>query len=1518
VLLHNVPSLRLVFLNACETARVSKQAGLDPFAGVAAAMVMAGIPAVVAMQFPITDEAAIRFAGRFYPLLAAGEPVDYAVGQGRLAIRVAESETLEWATPVLFMRAPDGAIFQVSEEWKAKQRLRDLPSDQDEELAQRLEQLYIDGLAAYYTGEWEKACTKLQAVVDVQPDYEQGDAHAKLQDARRQQELHGLYTQAQAARAEEDWETALAALKDLTAQKADFMDAAALLESVRRQKQLGDYYAQAQRLARAEQWRAVVSVFAKIAALDPEHPDPDGLLPIAERQVAEQKRQARLTSLYGRAVREMDAGRWAEARAILAELEEAEPGFRNAAQLLARAETEIERRQARRQQEEQVATLYQEAQTQARAGQWPQALERVKQIEALDPHFDDPEGIAAQAQGEIDRRQRLEALYSQAQSARARGEWSQAVAALQALVGEDAGYRDAATLLAEAEKQEALDGHYAQAQKQHRAGKWQAVVETFARMAEIEPDYADPEGLLPAAQRSLAEQQRRAKLDELYQRAAQAMEAGQWARARPLLAQIREMEPGYRESEQLLDRAEAEIEQAKAERERQEQIASLYEQAQSLARARQWRPALTKMDEIHALDAQFADPEGIAARAREKVAQEEAEAQRQNELAALYAEAVRLLKAEQYQEALEAWGKVQALDPRYPDRKKVQATARKKLARLAKPATKRRVPRWIGIAAGMLLVAVVVAAVIVMIHNLSTAPPTPGRIPAELGVGAVWQWSDGSAMVLVPAGDFWMGSSDPDTDPSEWPQHQVYLDAFWIDRTELTNAQYQRCVRDEGCTSPSETTSYTRESYYGDPEFDDYPVIVNWEQANAYCAWAGKRLPTEAEWEKAARGTDRRIYPWGNTFDGTLTNFCDANCPFPQRNSDWDDGYADTAPVGSYEGGASPYDAWDMAGNMHEWTTSLDKAYPYDATDGREDPEAAGQRVARGGSLGSHIVHSASRWSRSPTKSEIDLGFRCVRSASEPTQASPAPTDTKPPATQAARATEIKAPAPTQTSVPADPWSEVIVAPNGKIRIAFVGPLSGDSAEWGTAMRMAFEMALAKASSIHGFDLEAVIMDGGCDESIGKQTASELVSDPSIVGVIGHGCSMSCRSGNLLYDEAHLVTISPSCSEPDLTGYGWETFNRVAPRNDSIGWETDLANVASTGTYQQFADDFQEHYGQPIPEVLWEGGSNLAVFAAHTYDAAGILIQSIEQVAVVDASGNLVTGRQVLARAVRLTSGYEGATGVVSFDENGDRVLTATTLPGTETIPLSELASSIPWLPYDRNAVPSTLFVVFNLSKPPFNDVLVRQAFALVVDRSAVADVAETLGVAQPAPATTFTPPAVLGRDLYEQVGMAFDPSQARQLLAQAGYPNGVGFPRTTMAFNCSERYLLDKSGNQAIAQAVAAMWEEHLQIGIDLECVEVWDDYVAQLWSDAPAIFRLGWIADVMDPDNFLAWFSTGNGASWSHFSNAEFNRLVEEAAAAADDPATRQALYIKAERILCEQEAVIIPLYHYYLSLQ
>ncbi len=127
VLLRDAPSIRLVFLNACETARTAQERGQDPFAGVAAGLVMAGIPAVIAMQFPITDDAAITFAQWVYPLLARGYPVDAAVAEGRRAVRLAEPETMEWGTPVLFMRSPQGIIFQVSEAERARLPAPELP-----------------------------------------------------------------------------------------------------------------------------------------------------------------------------------------------------------------------------------------------------------------------------------------------------------------------------------------------------------------------------------------------------------------------------------------------------------------------------------------------------------------------------------------------------------------------------------------------------------------------------------------------------------------------------------------------------------------------------------------------------------------------------------------------------------------------------------------------------------------------------------------------------------------------------------------------------------------------------------------------------------------------------------------------------------------------------------------------------------------------------------------------------------------------------------------------------------------------------------------------------------------------------------------------------------------------------------------------------------------------------------------------------------------------------------------------
>jgi serine/threonine-protein kinase len=229
-------------------------------------------------------------------------------------------------------------------------------------------------------------------------------------------------------------------------------------------------------------------------------------------------------------------------------------------------------------------------------------------------------------------------------------------------------------------------------------------------------------------------------------------------------------------------------------------------------------------------------------------------------------------------------------------------------------------------------------------------------------------------MVYVPSGEFTMGSHTGSDD--ELPVHSVNLDAFWFDRTEVSNGQYRKCVDSGQCLAPTTSASWTHGSYFGNPSFDDYPVIfVTWEQAKTYCAWAGARLPTEAEWEKAARGTDGRTYPWGERIDCDRANVLgnDGRC------------VGDTTRVGSYPSGASPYGALDMAGNVREWTSSLHRDYPYDAGDGREDMQDGRRRVIRGGSWFGHIpgeTRSAARSETQPAYWDYSIGFRCAVSES--------------------------------------------------------------------------------------------------------------------------------------------------------------------------------------------------------------------------------------------------------------------------------------------------------------------------------------------------------------------------------------------------------------------------------------------------------------------------------------------------------------------------------------------------------
>jgi len=445
------------------------------------------------------------------------------------------------------------------------------------------------------------------------------------------------------------------------------------------------------------------------------------------------------------------------------------------------------------------------------------------------------------------------------------------------------------------------------------------------------------------------------------------------------------------------------LQEEQARKKRQNEIDKFLHQADTAVNLGDWNLAREKLDEILVLD-----PGHVEAQAKLELVEEKLTAlEEQKILENREKEEAQKRRQKQEQETAakarterQAREKLEIEEKKRVGRREQEERARRAPQDANQPATQTRKPNWllygIGGVALLILACLIFSGTYIYRNFLAPDKPPPTEIvqpePAEpepsatntpeftpsptnisggLGVGRTMiSEKDGMVMMYVPAGEFQMGSEDGHVD--EKPVHTVYLDAYWIDQTEVTNALYAKCVSAGKCDPPNSSKSYTRESYYGNSEYDDYPVIyVSWNDAKVYCEWADRRLPTEAEWEKAAVWNEdaqaQRIYPWGDTINESYTNYA-LNV-------------GDTTAVGSYEKGVSFYGTYDMAGNVWEWVDDWYDVYP-GGDKSASDYFGQTYRVLRGGSWGLYSVSigSTERRSRRPSVTNPDIGFRCSRS----------------------------------------------------------------------------------------------------------------------------------------------------------------------------------------------------------------------------------------------------------------------------------------------------------------------------------------------------------------------------------------------------------------------------------------------------------------------------------------------------------------------------------------------------------
>lgn len=1027
--------MRLAVLNACEGARGAIN---DPFAGVAQSLVQQGMPAVIAMQFEITDKAAITFAQEFYHAIADNLPVDAALTDARKII-FTQGNCLEWGTPVLYLRSPHGHVFDVEQ-----------LNDAERKQLQQIASLYSDALLAAKKEAWEIAIKKLQAILEL--DHSQTDVAAKLEQAEEHQYLMALYAEGLSHSEAGLQDEALQCFLKVQEVKNGYKDinrlVAQLEERIAREENIASIRRTAQSAMNKHDWNTAINRLQSLINLEPTDDQAKADLKQAEQQLE-------LSNLYDEGRKSYEAERWSEALNIFTLIRDKAGGYRDIDALLVNTELEIEKARRSKKVREQLAVLYKEVERAKKAGDWLAVSSILQKILAITPNDEKALALFQQAKKQSE----IVNIYAAGREHYEHGRWQQALACFNQIRNIAGSYKDSADFITRTQnkiKAEEFAHLHEEAEEAIRREDWKNAEEKFRSLLAVDSFKA-----IATSRLAYISQQRELAL--LYEDALKLYDAARLEEALKTLSRIQDSNRGYKDVTDLVEKIETESRKGEA--------LKIYERACVEMSRDNWDSVIEDLR-----TAQTLDPDNPEYTSRLKYARQ------QQKLLQLYKKGLQHYQDGHRSKAQQCFAHVLKVQPDYKDaavllaevklvHEEIAASTLVKYCPIcrteypendkfceldgSKLEEKRKQAAFIILyqlwplitkykLILLLLLGLAVAVLVISYFFKRESGPIrspdatstnqtkraaikvqPAPVADQLalqtfGFRTVKVNEDGTtggyiwgaakhfnedlggvtlSMVKIDGGDFLMGATAEETSefnyPELLPQHRVTVPSFYMGMFEVTRAQWNAVAKMEPPVNirlRSNPSAYSRSDRTFRNEVDKLPVTqVTWYEAREFCDRLTRhtgykrsyRLPTEAEWEYAARAHTKTRYAFGQTIDLTQVNYDGSDHYKQVRKGEPRRG---PTPKGHYDL-ANQFGLYDMHGNVWEWCLDVMhdnyKGAPEDGSKPWEDLDAPKNaiRVLRGGSFWwpKSACRSATRYSQTPINNNGgNIGFRVV------------------------------------------------------------------------------------------------------------------------------------------------------------------------------------------------------------------------------------------------------------------------------------------------------------------------------------------------------------------------------------------------------------------------------------------------------------------------------------------------------------------------------------------------------------